>query len=250
MEAYLDESHDAERKQTFAIAAFMGLEENWRKFELLWRSRTHGINAIFHMTECETNKQGFSPDKGWTPIACKQLITDLVTAIDECAVGGIGYSCSIEDFRIVFSDEPEVSMYLLCARHVIWKAAKCSPEPISFILDEQKKDWKKRAIELWDRVKELAADSEWGGKLSGIDFGSRATYTPLQAADFLAYECFKKSRNMNYHPGQAERKSIARLDGKVELKHYDRAALEVIRNDMQANGLKTLLEYLRIIFAN
>ncbi len=90
MKAYLDESTDGRRAQVFSIAGWLGTEYEWTQFELDWRGRTSGIGAVFHMTECETNKGQFSPEKGWDKSQCTRLIADLVTSINHREVVGFG----------------------------------------------------------------------------------------------------------------------------------------------------------------
>jgi hypothetical protein len=251
MQAYLDESADERQQQVFAIAGWLGAEESWLEYELMWRSRTAKMGAVFHMAECECNAGAFSVESGWTKTQCTQLITDHVTAITRCELYGFGCGVSIEDFKETFPTESAEAMHLLCFRHCLSKLASWATEPVGFVFD-QNKAFQLTAHKLYDRVVEISRGSDWGDRLRAIAFGSRRDFTPLQAADLLAYECFKKIRNIRYHPKVRERKSMARLAAtkRVGFVNYGSEALKTVKQSMNQRGDKDLFDYLRVISSN
>jgi hypothetical protein len=248
MKAYLDESTDSKQSEVFSVAGWIGAEEAWQQFSLDWRGRTHGL-PVFHMTEVETNSNSFS-ENGWAKKQCIELITDLVTVIARRNLYGFGCGVLIPDFKSVFPHESLDSMYLLCFRHCVYSLSKLSPDPVEFVFDINKR-LQLKAHSLYSRLTEIAGEG-WKDKLGTIGFGSRSEYTPLQAADLIAYETFKKIRNANYYQSVPERKSIARLADtrRIAMVAYEKEALEDIRREMVAAKTESLWDYLAVDYPN
>jgi hypothetical protein len=241
LRAYLDESTDSKRERVFAIAGYLGTEEEWLKLENAWKEATRGLEC-FHMAECESQVGEFEE---WPKEKCIELVTALVTILLERELYGVCSAIMIDDFKRVFPDEPLDTLYYLCFQHCVSSIAElaCSRgEEVAFVFDRTS-EFSGTALNHYNA---LATSEKWQYSrwLGPIAFESKVKFIPLQAADLVAYETFKYMHNAQYDPQRPIRKSIDRLREKVTGEYWNQKSLEILAADMKNQNETKIVPFL------
>lgn len=229
--------HDQE---FLVVAGFISSADTWTTFDLLWRERlTKDGIRYFHMEEFAHFRGEFK--NGWrnNEIKRRSLLSDLLDIIRSHAFRKFG--CAIEHKQLtdVISKEQR-EKYLLdaysfaglyCAHQVNqWRVN----EKISALPDLVFEDGDLGKGHLMDRLKKdgfgtpifrLKKDAEISGRKS-------PAFTPLQAADFLAYEIFlanKRWEDPNYK-ARWGMEQFHRMMG--DLVKYDSNELNLFKQDL------------------
>lgn len=223
LKAYYDDSADGKKERIFSIGGYFGKEEEWNKFDMLWK-REAG-ETIFHMTDCLAGRDEFAE---WPVTKRNDLVRRLIGVINEVEIFGFHSAIQVQDFKEVFpSDEPH-ALYFLCFQECVNQIALWASEfseKVAFVFDEEK-EFKYMAHRLFDHLKGLQTQPGWEAMqwLGTLAFESRKEFRPLQAADINAYTGFRVAEL--WWVDQLNKKQ--RLFGKM----WDRIALTELREEL------------------
>ena len=180
-----------------AVAGYLGSEAQWERFAPHWESVLSGAGLkAFDTADYERGKGEFA---GWTADQKTGLLERLVDAINESGFEAIGSALPLAEFEALSSAD-RVSLtrgrpgdpHLLCFNHCLVEAAqRAAPLPreekVCFVFD-----WHDEigSAGLWhfEELKNLTSEPV-RERLGALGFESRKEFSPLQAAELLAYEC-------------------------------------------------------------
>lgn len=213
LKAYFDESgFDG---PVFTLCGFVATEELWGKFDCDWKALLknpckHEIRTkipikpsvlaqicrpldYLHAEEMESMGDGRFRRIGQQNRT--YLIDESINLIIKSGIVGVGSGVIIPEYDKL-SDEVKKAVgspYLLCMRYVLAEIAKQASmfvgetEDIAYVFEDQF-IWELKAHALFA---ELRQSFEQEYRMGSIAFGSKKKFTPLQAADRLAYETFR-----------------------------------------------------------
>lgn len=226
IKAYFDESQDGAQSHVFALAGWTSWNVEWDLFEPKWNSvlEAHGV-AELHMREYESSWGAF---RGWEPDRKIPLLSALIDTFAQSGVapsqGPVGFWSGIplQDYdRFVrgrplkWEDDPAFLCVLHCVKQIL-PFTRGTPEhvQIDFVFD-QRPELEQRMRAVFWQIRNLPDLAEYQHRFGELRFASRRNTPGLQAADLLAYECFKHTVNaLNGFP-RPERKSLAKLRSRI-----------------------------------
>lgn len=192
----LPDAHAIDPARVCVVAGYLGPEAQWEKFSLRWGSvlADAGLTAF----DALDYERGEGELAGWTADQKTGLREKLLGAINESGLVAIGSALPLAEFEALASanrvsltcGRPE-DPHLLCLNHCLVDAAqRAAPLPrdekVCFVFDWQ--DEMGSAL-LWhfEELKNLASQPV-RERLGTLGFDSRKAFSPLQAAELLAYE--------------------------------------------------------------
>jgi hypothetical protein len=196
LRVFMDESGTHEGSQTVISAACYGKAAAWREFTRIW-NRRKGKVSVYHATDAQNLRGEF---KGWTSEQVGELAKHLLPTIPECGIHAYIVCIDLRAYKKALEPHADLRAMLgvpfeACVqwnfsglrdffnRHRIF-------EPLAFI--HEKNDEHKRQIE-------EAFEFEFGGEKRGgftptLTFANKEEFVPLQAADVIAYELNRYTR--------------------------------------------------------
>jgi hypothetical protein len=239
LELYADESgtHDVTGKQpgseVLAVIGYIAGKSLWLRMSRKWNRhlRRAGVTKPFHMREFYNDP----PYNSWTQSKRDRFLRRMVNTARNKTWFTVGATVQVKDYNEVvpkwLKDDDQhpyfFSFRLLLDAILHLLVTEIDPhlktkESVACIFDRQE-EFREQATKTFYGLKALRDPDN---RLSSIDFGSRAKYVPLQAADLMAYY----GRRIVAHrlKGEAWRDPIERL---LEKKHslmiytYDRVGL-------------------------
>lgn len=191
---YFDESGTHANSPAVCLAGYVATVEKWATFKREWRLvlQDFGI-GYFHMTDWEKRSKQF---KGWDDEKRIELFQRLVLVLRKTFRRGFSATVNLSDYdRERFkSIRPYVLCVLQCLRSVGAWAHNAKPSaPIIYILEtgagyNRAVDFVRQYI-LEERKRK---DFFW---FDSITLASKEEFSPLQAADILAYESWEEVCN-------------------------------------------------------
>jgi hypothetical protein len=198
--SYADETGHAKdpAKNHLGLAGLLATSENWELFDSEWRliCREEAVALPFHMTDFAASRKQFSApawkDKNKRP----RLLPRFLDAIERADTIPVGAVVNLPDFnsltqeqRIALGHEKQEAYYVAfqsCTRELVCAAGLLSraPDKVSMTYAKLKK-FAGVAEELWHVMQE---ETPLGNFMGSYRRGNPADCTPLQAADFWAYE--------------------------------------------------------------
>jgi hypothetical protein len=221
--AHFDESNDQKCERVFALAAFVAHERVWEEFTALMRARLQrdGID-VFHMTDCESCWGEF---RKWQEEKAKSiaLITDLVSIILDSQLVGIWSGVSMEVYdRVVkgrvypLIDHPYFFCFVHCLQQMLPRMENLAPEEKLHFVFEQNAPVKGLILSGHRGLRDFPfLPFKERARIGDASFAAKNTTTALQAADLLAYECFKHLDNVWFNAEIPQRRSLARLKERI-----------------------------------
>ncbi len=224
--AYFDESQDGIQSHVFALAGWTAWNVEWDLFEPKWNSvlATHEISDL-HMREYESSWGAF---KGWEPTRKIRLLSALIDTFEQSAVapsrGPIGFwsAVPLQDYEkfvrgrpLKWEDDPAFLCILHCMRQILpFTVGTPGDVQIDFVFD-QKPELEQRMRAIFWQMQQVSDFAAFRHRFGTLQFASRRDRPALQAADLLAYECYKHTVNALYGFPRAQRKSLARLTSRI-----------------------------------
>jgi hypothetical protein len=220
--AYFDESGTHGQSTVAAFSGFTGLDAEWSSFSIQWRLclGRHRLDVPFHMSEFESRKGAFS---GLGDDQRLSLISSLADIIVKHDIAGYAFAVDIQKFQSLVGNrkrygkaaDPYYLLTMLAMAYCIlgWGFLRerlklpyeVDRERILFVFDR-----KPKFVQLSNLVFDsMLSVHPWVKPLvsNQIIFGSREEHAPLQAADMLAYETYKRTLD----PNRADRKLFSAL---------------------------------------
>ena len=242
---FMDESGTHDQSPAMAIGAYLAPLETWEAFTTKWNDvkRHEGKYPIdvFHSTDCEALRGEF---EGWTKVERDGLVSKLLSVIGEHDIHGIGLAVDLPSFksefknrpdlRALFNDEPYIFCFQLVLDDILSELEKSgSNQAVAFVHEEN--EYEAMAEAAFSSMK--AQRSKHYGPMS-LTFGEKRAYTPLQAADVLAFETNKRMRD----PSKEGRRSFQTINarGRVRVEGFTRENMPKLikRLDLIAQELK------------
>jgi hypothetical protein len=256
--ARFDESRDTKGQKSFAIAGYIGRNEDWLELEPKLERFLQKHNLMyFKASECESGTGQFlqfreNPLDAALPLikADKAILTEIKTEFVDIAnsvnLWGIGAHVPIEEFNFVVSSDPEAKRilqpnpYFICFQAAMTEAGftvnevnekvnyprRARAEVVAFVFDGNE--------EVSGRAKQMYDNFQIKNPISSQCFGSLAYEDEiesigLQVADNLVYEIMKFGLNSRYDKGRLERKAMTRLKEKTKkIYAFDRPSLQML----------------------
>lgn len=224
LEAYFDRSEL--RAGVVAVGGFLCSISRWSRFERNWGEvlSWYGVSC-FHMTDFENSRGEFS---GWPKQRRKVFIRRLIGVIGDIRPLAVGTGMLNADHKAL-SDAQRRKIgsnpYVWCAinsaiQTIKWLRSKRPDAKVACIFEAGDEG----ATEVMGALNAARErNEEFRVLLNAVRFENKNTTTPLQAADFFAYETAKQLlRNVGLDQREM-RKSIRRLlEGRVldAIGHY------------------------------
>jgi hypothetical protein len=186
--AYFDESGTHDSSAAVVVSGYVASNQQWTEFDREWKKALddEGLSH-FHMKDFAHSKKEFSDWKG-DETRRKQFLERLISIIRKNTRKSFSYAVILKAYRELNSKycleetigKPYAFCSVLCLMGLeVWKQEHGYRDPVQTIFEDgaaDKKDFKQL----------LNKDSE----VFPI-FGQKREYTPLQAADLVAWEHLK-----------------------------------------------------------
>jgi hypothetical protein len=215
--AYCDESEDKQGRTIFAVSGYLGSNEAWRSFEIMWKDALADERIPeFHASKCDGGHGIFHGMSEERRAGLQRRFYSIVNN-----VMGWGFSSAV---RLGAYDM--VRPQFQSARGDLWKPYfllfQHQIELMTMVLEDADRPPDERIVFTFDRQQEyqhqgranrlynsLAKDADkealkFARRLGGLFFASRLDEVQLQAADILAYENMRYLRDECW-PGHPER---------------------------------------------
>ena len=207
--AFGDESADETQQRTFAVAAIVASDEEWKDLTAQWVDRTGGIP--FHATDCESDKGVY---RGKSHSENKALYVDLVKMLSKSDAWGFGAAFDLGSYRDIFPSVDQDVCYLRALLVVIGFFEKFAQthyeDVIKFTFDSRE-----RSNYSAGKIYDLAVnDRENRFIFDEISFASSySSKKPitLEIADLFAYETMRELDNRIAPTKRERRKSMLAL---------------------------------------
>jgi hypothetical protein len=213
--AYLDESGVKNDPNIFAMGGCVAPENAWSLWHPQWKAflddpgNGRGKIGYMHMVECIHSREQFT---GWTKEETNAFALKLARSFNNHPlIYKVSSAIVMKDFHDVIKGEllekvksPYYLSMLLCVKAIadkmrqlrgIWAARK---ERVAYIFEEQA-EYEIEASRLFRHIVEKQ-DGARRFKLESCSFEPKQRFTPLQAADMMAWET---NREMRRRIGQA-----------------------------------------------
>lgn len=224
--AYFDESYDREQSHVFALAGWTAWNIEWEHFDSGWRAvlAKHGV-ADLHMRDYES---GWGEYKGWDATRKIEFLSELIDIFDESAAppssGPVGFwsALPLKDYEryvggrpLKWEDDPSFVCFVHCMNRIL-PFTRGTPDEvkIDFVFDSNPR-LEQRTLAIFSQLRFLPDLAEFHHRFGEIRFASRRAEPGLQAADLLAYECYKHVVNVFARFPRPQRKSLARLKSRI-----------------------------------
>ncbi len=239
--AYFDDSGTDYNSKVAVVAGYLSSVKLWDKFCRKWTRllATHGLTQLRTST-LESSKGEF---KTWDNQRRIEFRKKAHSIISECTYTGIGNPIVKEDFAATIQDGwvkkvAGAGMYGWCAQGCIvaistWCAQHNYTEPIQMVF-EAGTIGQGQVQALFDGLySDPRIREKW--HIRGWSFQDKSVL-PIQAADVLAYECFKLVND----EGRPFRKSLYDLARPTDIRYlkiWDKSDLEDWRKDWESRSL-------------
>jgi hypothetical protein len=194
----MDESGIHDGSPVLTVGTYLGRPKQWRGFTKDWNRLKRPIK-VFHAADCASLHGEF---EGWDPDERNKFVAKLLPAIPESNVVGIVIGIVMRDFNDAMQEHPDLrklfgNPYTACFQWTVQTVLKIMHdvdhrERLAFFHENNDLEGEATASFRW--VKE---NMNPHGIIMSLTFGSKEEYTPLQAADVLAYEGNKRLRDVD-----------------------------------------------------
>jgi hypothetical protein len=224
--AYFDESYDREHSHVFALAGWTAWNTEWERLNSEWRAvlAEYGI-ADLHMRDYES---GWGQYKGWERTRKIEFLSALIDTFGEGSAspssGPLGFwsALPLKDYERYVGGRPlkwEDHHSFVCFVHCISRMlpfTRGMPQgvKIDFVFDSNP-NLETRTRAIFSQLPFLPEFAEFHHRFGDVRFASRRDTPPLQAADLLAYECYKHVVNASAGFRRPKRKSLVRIESRI-----------------------------------
>jgi hypothetical protein len=209
LKVYMDESGVHDNSPVLTVAAYLARPSDWRKWTRRWNATKKPIK-VCHATDAANLHGEF---EGWTEERVAELAAKLCAVTTEADFPGIVIGIHMDEFRKAIAARPDLkpvfpTPYVACFQWIVQAIlniqASCgTSRRIGFV--HECNAYQHEALDAFNWVSEHANPQ---GTVVSLQFGTKAEFVPLQAADILAYEGNKRLRD----PKRPERRPWKALD--------------------------------------
>lgn len=212
---YVDESGTHGDADVVTVAAYAGRPKAWREWSREWKKAKRPIK-VFHAVDAANRVGEF---EGWSPDERTELVKTLLPVIMGNKIAGAVIALDKKEFRAATEGKEELlkalgNPYTTCFHWLV--------QSLLELLKPNKKETLKFVHENNSYEKEATASFEFISKNANPNkvpmrllFGGKLEQMPLQTADILAYEAYKRFQE----PGKPEREPWQILKPKVVAVH-------------------------------
>jgi len=212
--AYVDESGIHQGSPAIIVAAYVSTVDQWGRFDREWSDllRQEGLSC-FHMTDYENRRREFTDWDQARRIRVMGQVTAIIHRRTQLRVG-VGVNRIDLETHLPFDDG--TSAYTYCAMELVKQVGTLMrryhpKDRVSYIF-ESGTGFGGQVTDFMN-VMRSAPHIRDHHRLGSHSFGDKRELTPLQAADVLAYECWKEVIN-RVIPNSSERRAR-----RVSLRH-------------------------------
>lgn len=217
----MDESGVHDGSPVLTVAAYVGTPRQWRDWTKRWNIAKRPIK-VFHAVDCANFAGEF---RGWGAEARDALVIRLLDVIEASNLLGIVIGLHMDHFREAMQGRDDLraifgTPYTAIFHWVVQSIINITntlgrEERIGFV--HECNDYRQEALDSFAWIKKNGNPSQ---RVVGLQFAGKEDYTPLQAADILAYEGNKRIRD----PSRTLRRPWARLnpDNRIFAAHFGR----------------------------
>ena len=249
---FMDESGTHQGSPAISIGAHMAKPKTWTAFTKKWNAvKRYGGKSpigVYHSSECEALRGEF---QHWSEVERNQFVAKLLPIIAHHELYGLGFSIDLPSFQLalrdrpdlrrLFNDEPYILCFQLILDDILSQVEKSnSNEALAFIHEEN--EYQGMAAAAFSSLK--SQRSRHKGPMS-LTFASKDAFTPLQAADVLAFETNKRMRD----PLKRGRRSFQAInaEGRIRVEGFTKESMPTLvhRLDLLAQEIKIFGEFPR-----
>jgi len=242
--AYFDESGKPDDRPVVSLAAVVAVEPKWFRFEVSWKKALHDYGApsdktfkvpFFHMTDFESRHA--KPYGKWNKNKRIGFVSKLASIVNRTILFGSVHSLVVEEWNEIIVPhlskyEEQRGWYIFLLQYVLADIAKMVKVPrhesIACVFDTNNEV--SHAAKLhFDGLKKF---QKWENLFGSATYESSVKFSPLQAADMLAFEGRMAVHNKIIDGGARPiRKLLDSLQasGRVKVARYDREGLSEFR---------------------
>jgi hypothetical protein len=203
LKIFMDETGVHDDAEMVAVSAYISNPKVWRAWTKDWNARKrqvpngHQPIKIFHSTDCANFRNEFD---GWTKDERDPYVAQLLPVIPAHPLAGIVIGVHLTEMEQAFRDHPELiemfgTPYTACFQWAISTIVEIATEHgrgqrMAFV--HEINDYKGECLKAFEYIETYLNPRKIP---MTIGFGSKEQYTPLQAADVLAYEGGKFLKN-------------------------------------------------------
>ena len=220
---YLDESGTHDGSPWCIVAGHIGAAADWGQFTDDWNAilnRPEFGGVVFHAADMWAGHGAF---EGWTRFKCFSLALHLARLLVKWSsrVYGLAVAIPVPDFNEIVAPTlpegaraPYLSGLLLILFRILSVADRKFEASRVVCFADQKKDFEWRGQELYKIVRsQLGGD---GGRLGEeLNYRSKKSVVPLQAADFLAHSAFTDLKDLSVGGGGDPATGLVRAEIKL-----------------------------------
>ena len=219
---YFDESGTDDASEAAVVAGFVSNVTQWEAFSVKWQEALHGAGLdYFHMVDFAQKQEQFV---GWNEEERRNLLNKLLPIIHEHTFWSIG----IIVFKAAFDELVSEPVKQICgdsygvATLACWRHLGQIMKKVDGWMDCRMEAGAmgRSALELLH-----AEDSKfptWRNehRVLGLSFNNKRDFSPLQAADILAYELHKEVPRQFGNVNRKPRYPLKKLSQKKHEWHY------------------------------
>jgi hypothetical protein len=216
LEVYMDESISQNPARVCTVAGYIGERKEWARFSDEWQAvlKAEGVKA-FHATDAESLRGEFA---GWPRDRQHSLVRRLTEIVRRTPVTGyascfyLGADQTRSRTALAFAENSYIGAFGDCVTELARLAALYigMEDEITFVIEENRA-WKARLAQSFIQLKGVPEFAERHRLSDTLAFGGKVGVTPLQVADFLAYESMKSLQNILTRPELPLRRSLMLL---------------------------------------
>jgi hypothetical protein len=214
LKGYFDESGTHDGSKAISVAGYLSTPEKWLTFEREWKAAkdAYGLE-FFHMTDFVARQEEYA---NWSDAERGERLFSLIAIINRNVIASVGFALPVRDYYRIFSKTAKRyagGPYGLAAISCFMDAAKAIraqlPDArIAYVFERGVKG-KGQVMKVFDRVCDDFELRETN-RLASLTYEDKRDFSPLEAADILAYELYRHLPiQLNEIPGEVRKPLLA-----------------------------------------
>lgn len=226
---FVDESGTHEDADVVSVAAYAGRPKAWREWSREWKTAKRPIK-VFHAVDAANREGEF---EGWSREKRDEIVKKLLPVIMGNKIAGVVIALNKNEFRKATEGKEELlkalgNPYTSCFHWLVQSLLELlrpnKKETIKFV--HEKNSYEKEAKASFEFISKNANPNKVPMRLL---FGGKREQMPLQTADILAYEAYKRFQE----PDKPERKPWQILRPKVAAVHIGKHNMDKIVQSLE-----------------
>lgn len=229
IKVYVDESGTHDDADVVTVAAYAGRPKAWREWSREWKKAKRPIK-VFHAVDAANRLGEFV---GWSPEERTALVKKLLPVIMGNKIFGVVIALNKKEFQKATEGKEELlkalgNPYTSCFHWLVQSILELSKpskkETLKFV--HENNSYEKEAKASFEFISKNANPNKMPMRLL---FGGKLEQMPLQTADILAYEAYKRFQE----PDKPERKPWQILRPKVAAVHIGKHNMDKIIQSLE-----------------